>query len=698
MLSMICPLKKFVIGTLFVSAIVCIFSFRSFSALVYSNFVDPLDAGAGTRALGMGRAFVAAADDINSIFLNPAGLAYTKNWGMTCGISSAVQDTSTANFGMFFSTGSNEAFGFGIVGSGTNNPLTAVPTRELSTGRWLPLAVTNPSAYSNSVAILSYGTSMGKYLNVPVINNLSVGLSLKGFFQLIGSDDGNFRANGFDVDLGMIYPLNSWLKFGAYGQNILEKNSGGKFVWTDGGTEEAIPADYKLGISTKVMGDGGIIKSDRDLFFNFDAEQEHSYYDKVNPPVLYHAGIEWHALDYLIVRGGLDQISLGATHHDYSTENDYTGGLGYKYGDFSLDYAYHRYGDDVGNDMHYFSVTYAFGSGAETQKISEAPPPSTAEVRAATPEVIQATPEAVPSTPEVKPVVVATPETMTSKEEYLSIVSPDDKSIIYTDSVPVSCDIINDKVARVEINGISAIITSGAQKKAIASVSIPSAGKVALNIRCFDANDLLLKEYKVRLLRLPVFTDLPNYSYLAKDKIIILSALNILSGYPNGTFKPNKPVTRAELTSILVKTFGYVSSEAVDSGFIDVKKDNWASYYIQKGTELGFVSGYSGDIFKPSNPVTRAEGIAIISRFAGLNHPEKITRRPFRDVPLNNWAAKAITAAKEAGLLDYYYLSLKGGRLIPNKPMTRAEVAATLSQTEFLKKKITDFLNWDVGY
>jgi hypothetical protein len=630
--------------------------------------------------MGMGKAFVAAVDDVNSIFLNPAGLAFTKNSGATCGISTFTRDTSNTNLAVFFSTGSSEAFGFGVVGSGTLKPMTTVPTREPVTGRMLPPAVTAPNAYSNSVALLSYGTNLGKYLDIPFIKNASVGLSLKGFFQQIESDDDNFRANGFDLDFGIIYPINSWLKFGAYGQNILDDKSGGKFVWTTE-DEEAIPADYKAGISAKIMGSGGLVKSDRDLFFNFEMEQ--SDYGKALP-ALYHAGIEWQALDYLTLRCGLDQLMLISSTLKYSTENDYTTGLGYKYKDLSFDYAYHQNGDDVADVMNYFSVSYAFGGGAEKQKIAEAAPPATAEAR--------------PATSEVKPAPVMAPVTMPSTEEFLSVVSPADKSIIYTDSVPVSCDIINSKVARVEINGNSAVITSGAQKKAIATISVPSPGKVALKIRCFDATNLLLKEYKVRLLRLPVFTDMPNYSYLAQDKIIILTSLNIFSGYPNGTFKPNKKITRAELTSILVKAFGYVTPEVVDSGFQDVKGDNWASYYVQKGTELGFVTGYSGSVFKPSNPVTRAEGIAIVSRFAGLSHPENLTKRPFSDVPLTNWAAPVITAAKEAGLLDYYYLHLSGGRLLPQKPMSRAEAAAILSQTEFVKKKTADFLNWEVGF
>ena len=679
MLTVSRSFKKFSMWALLVSAIVFLYPSLVYASVTYSNYVDPLDAGSGARVLGMGRAFVAAADDVNSIFFNPAGLAFTKDWGVASGFSTAIQDTSNANIGAYFSNGNDEGFGLGFVGSATGNPMTAVPTRELATGRVLPI-ISTKSSFSSSVAILAYGTNVGKYLDVPFLKNASVGLSLKGFFQLIESQDENFKGNGFDIDLGMIYPLNRWLKFGLYGQNVLGKDSGGKLAWTTG-DEEPIPSDYKAGISAKLMGNGGLLRSAHDLFFNFEVEQ--SYYDN-NLPLLTHAGLEWHALDYLVLRCGLDQILLSSPAANYSAESDFTAGVGYNYGDFGIDYAYHTNGEDIANVMHYFSVSYAFGSEAERQAAAEVQP--SAEVEAA--------PSAeVSPTPEAETAQSSSLETMSASGEYLSIESPADRSIVYTDAAPVTCNITDYKVSRVEINGLPALITGEGQRKAVETVKVPPAGKFMLRIKCFDVTGLLLKEYDIKLMRLPVFSDVPDY-FWAKDKIIVLSALNMLNGYPNGTFNPDKPITRAEMTSILVKTSGYITPEAEASSFIDVDKNSWENFYVNKGVEMGFIAGYAGNEFKPTKEISRADGIVIISRFAGLKIPEKITKAPYSDVPVDNWAARTMSAAKDAGLLDY----IKDKSLEPNKPMTRAEAAAILSQTGFVKAKSAGFLNWDVGF
>ncbi len=570
------PISICAIGALFISLIVLGFPFSSSSEMVYSNYVDPLDAGSGARALGMGKAFVAAADDVNSIFFNPAGLAYTDNWGLTCGGAAVLQKTSNANFATFFSIGTDEAFGIGYIGSGTTTPMTSVPTRELSTGRWLPIDTGSdiPNSYSNSVAILSYGTRVGKYLNFPYIKDLSVGFSVKGFFQQVETDDDTFRANGFDMDLGMIYKLNSWLKFGLYGQNVLETKGGGKFVWTEDGTEEAIPADCKGGISLKVMGKDALLSSDHDLYFNLDADQSHYYNNDL--PVTYHAGIEWQAIDALTLRCGVDQLLLVSPtlKLKYSVENDDTAGIGYNYGDFSFDYAYHQNGDELADVQHYVSVSYAFGSEAKKQKMKEAPAPAPAA-----------------TSPEAQTAPVALPGTMPVSEESLSNISPADKTIIYTDSVPFSSDILNSKVAMVTINGNPALITpilitgevtGEAQRKAVANINIPACGKVLLKIKSFDVTGLPFKEYDIRLIRLPKFSDVPDDLW-AHDNISALSALNIFLGFPDGTFKPDKTISRAEMTSILVRTSGFTSPEPVASSFKDVASNNWASFSIKKG-------------------------------------------------------------------------------------------------------------------
>jgi len=657
-----------IVGALFIYAIVLAAPSKSFPA-VYSNYVDPLDVGVCPRALGMGRAYVASADDVNSIFLNPAGLSFAKNWGMTLGTSSVIQETSNTNFGIYFST-SDEAFGFGLMGSSIGNPMTAIPTREPVTGRLITEdAFPYPDRYINSVAILSYGVKLGKYINLPIIDNTSFGISLKGFFQQLESTDEVNPANGFDADIGLIYKMNSWFKVGLAGQNILEKSSGGKISWPDC-YEEPIPASFKAGISALLLGKEGMVGSDQSLLLNFDAEDSHY---ATNPPVLYHGGLEWWPVDYMALRCGVDQSLLISPlpKDKYVTEDNYTGGLGFKMGDFTADLAYHRYGNVLEDTMSYASISYTFPGFPQKAAEIQAPLLVTAEV-------VQAAPT----------------------EECLSIKSPEDRSTIYRDSVLVSFEVLSRKVIRVEINGNKIDVTGPPSREAgeagkniTTSISVPSAGKFTVKVKCFDNTGAMLKDYKIRIVRLPVFKDVSE-DFWARDRIIFLSAINLFNGYSDGTFRPNKTITRAELASIIVKAAGYSTPEAVKSVFKDVKDTNWAAFYIMKGVGLKYLSGYSDDTFRPSKPVTRAEGVSIISRFADLTNPEVMEKAPFDDVPITHWAVESIASAKDAGLLNY----LKNKPFGPSKQMTRAEVATILLQTKDIRYRAEQLYNWETGF
>jgi hypothetical protein len=544
--------------------------------------------------------------------------------------------------------------------------MTTVPSREPVTSRTITIdAFPVASQFQSSVAMLSYGVKLGKYINLPLINNTSFGISFKGFFQMVESTEETYPANGFDVDAGLIYPITNWFKFGVYGQNILGTASGGKLAWSTG-YEEEIPACAKAGISTKLLGEGGMVGVGQDLYFNFDAENTNYVSDA---PTIYHGGIEWWPLDYMAVRLGNDQLLLRShsPKQKYVVENNYTGGIGMRFGDFGIDYAYHKYGDLLDDFKHYASISYSFP-------------------------VIKEKPVEVVVTKEV----VQSPVT----EEYLAIKSPEDKLTILDDSVLVSCEVLSSKVAQVEINGNkmeisweAGLATGEAKKSIYASVSVPSIGKSAVKIKCLDSAGALLKEYKIRLVRLPYFFDVPK-NYWARDKIIVLSALNLFGGYPDGTFKPDKPINRAELTSILVKASGYVTPEEVVSGFMDVKKGNWAAYYIKKGMDIGFVSGYSDNTFKPLKNVTRAEGVTLVAGFAGFKNPEVAQKAPYNDVPIGHWAANAVSAAKESGFLEY----VTGKFFYPKKEMIRAEAVEIMSQTKLVRDKALELYNWESGF
>ncbi len=179
------------------------------------------------------------------------------------------------------------------------------------------------------------------------------------------------------------------------------------------------------------------------------------------------------------------------------------------------------------------------------------------------------------------------------------------------------------------------------------------------------------------------FSDVPS-GYWAKDPIEYLATAGIIGGYPDGTFQPDKNLTRAELCTLLVKAKGISVSSLRRAVFPDVPASNWAAPYIKEAVDLKIVSGYPDGSFRPNNPLSRAEAIIIIARFDGLEPPPSIGFSPFPDVKNNHWAAPAISVAKNAGLIEY----LVGKNFEPNRGLTRAEAAEIISKTKFGKEKI----------
>ena len=85
----------------------------------------------------------------------------------------------------------------------------------------------------------------------------------------------------------------------------------------------------------------------------------------------------------------------------------------------------------------------------------------------------------------------------------------------------------------------------------------------------------------------------------------------IIEGYPDGSFRPNAPVSRAEFAAIAARFSDAVSDGVTD--FFDVSDSHWAFTYIAKANELGWVKGDSG-YFRPDDNMTRAEVITVVNR------------------------------------------------------------------------------------
>ena len=143
-----------------------------------------------------------------------------------------------------------------------------------------------------------------------------------------------------------------------------------------------------------------------------------------------------------------------------------------------------------------------------------------------------------------------------------------------------------------------------------------------------------------------------------------------LVGYADGTFGPERNMTRAEVTTMFARllTEQIEADKTYSSTFNDVAKDCWAANYIGYMQQFGIVTGYEDGSFRPDAPVTRAEFAAIASRFERLTEGTK----SFSDVPSSHWAAKYINFAATRGWVNGY----ADGTFRPNNSITRAEVAA----------------------
>lgn len=115
------------------------------------------------------------------------------------------------------------------------------------------------------------------------------------------------------------------------------------------------------------------------------------------------------------------------------------------------------------------------------------------------------------------------------------------------------------------------------------------------------------------------------YSDVASDNwynnaISTLTNSGVLDGYPDGTFRPNTSITRAEFAKMAVSFYDEMKEYPVDA-FPDIS-GHWAKDYINCAAELGIIQGYEDGTFRPNQPITRAEAMQIMNNVLG-RYPDK---------------------------------------------------------------------------
>jgi hypothetical protein len=144
-----------------------------------------------------------------------------------------------------------------------------------------------------------------------------------------------------------------------------------------------------------------------------------------------------------------------------------------------------------------------------------------------------------------------------------------------------------------------------------------------------------------------------------------------LTGYPDGMFKPERNVSRAEVAAALTRALGLGWSNARPS-YPDVPATHWASGYIQIMTAEGIMQGDVSGTFRPDAFITRAEAATLLLRMLKVAPFNNLTSSSFRDVPATNWAVGYIEAMQKYGFITGY----PDGTYKPNTHILRSEFTA----------------------
>jgi hypothetical protein len=352
-------------------------------------------------------------------------------------------------------------------------------------------------------------------------------------------------------------------------------------------------------------------------------------------------GGEWNAWRSLDLRAGIEQMNATPTEKYMN----FSLGVGYKFDTFRADYAYYMDTLLSYNSRHYISFAVSLPEG--------------------------------PGKYSTEPVVIDTGDRTVITAETLAIKGRTNRS-----------------VEKVFWKNISADVKEGEFSMKIDLHS----GKNSIMLTGVDPNGKIVGSAEARVLRLNWYRDLGRYSWVA-EPIMHMTTLGIqgftLRDATSGFLRPAEAVSRMEMAAILARAKEQPSAKLSAPVASDVATVHWGSSYMKYALDNGYLTLFNDGTFRPSRKVNRAEGVAIITRFAGISPTADLGGTPpYADVPLNYWGAGVLDAAKKAGYLDY----VKGNNFVPGGNLTRAEVFYLLSKTDFIKEKVKYLLDFDKGF
>ncbi len=163
----------------------------------------------------------------------------------------------------------------------------------------------------------------------------------------------------------------------------------------------------------------------------------------------------------------------------------------------------------------------------------------------------------------------------------------------------------------------------------------------------------------------------------AESTINKWTASGYISGYPDGTFRPNNAISRAEFVTLANKAFSYNVPTSIS--FKDLDTSHWAYSEIQKGVSAGYIKGDAAGTFRPGAAVTRQEAAVMMAQIKQLqqNANSALSYTDYNSIA--NWAKPYVGAVSNVKIMQGF----PNGAFRPQTSMTRAEAVTALENAIF---------------
>ena len=581
--------------------------------------IDPSRTLYSARQMGMGGAAIGFANDANGIFANPSSLTGFEFPQMTATSRKLMLDETQYSLLGWVCPTVYGTFGIGYVGMGSGGSL---PTMlDGATGRIIQDPSLEASSYSNSVIAFSYSRD-----TVIREQNVSLGGNLKFFSQALSGGGASDTGTGMGIDLSANYRPLAWLKVGANLQNIL----GGSVSWKS--TQDKMGGFYKIGSEINVLGPSEealrpypqVLKAGVDLDLPNGVLSSGS-------SLLYHLGMEYFPLNNIALRAGINSDINGS---------GLTMGVGVVNGGFRFDYAYAQRAGLPGDSPHYFTLSYI---GERVLSVFHKIKTKLAHLKFLSPKDRVITDQATVdlsgeawSEKVVDQTRVWTVTALSATSDAFEVKQKEGLANLYLNGKDLGKTETIEATEELRYGrNVFQLVGYTSPEPSVPAI-VNTAEVKALRINPFK--DVSIEAWASEPIYLNVvlglITGYPDNSFKPEKGITRAELVTLLVrslGVPAETLD------------------AYASFEA----FKDVKPKHWAAKYIVYGNSLKYVTGYPDGSFKPNKVLTRAEGVTIISRYASLAEEMGMTEAPYPDLKVDFWANKYIIPAKLAGMLKY---------------------------------------------